>query len=367
MEATASLQQVRQFRLQHGDVIITKDSETPEDIGMPAFVEEGADDLVCGYHLAVIRPDKTQVDGRFLCYVMRSKRMREHLGSLARGVTRFGLRIDDIGSVQFECPALSNQRCIADFLDRETARIDALIAKKRQLIEVLTSRRQVLIESAFGGGRGPVEYFLASNGNAEGQVPMKRLLSRTIAGGTPDSGTSYYWAEDPEGAAWVAIGDMEDLGKTSMTARRISSEGLSAVRLKVSPPGTLLFAMYASLGKLTVTAVPAVWNQAILGLVPAEQCVDARFLALWLEVLRPHLSLIARSSTQSNLNAEQVGELPIPYLPVAKQVELVERLHPQLENMQNIAQRLRQHLPVLREYRQALIEAAVTGELKVAA
>ena len=47
MEATASLQQVRQFRLQHGDVIITKDSETPEDIGMPAFVEEGADSLVC--------------------------------------------------------------------------------------------------------------------------------------------------------------------------------------------------------------------------------------------------------------------------------------------------------------------------------
>ena len=137
MTATASPDQIRHFRLQSGDVIITKDSETPEDIGVSAFVDEGADDLVCGYHLAVIRPAKAQVDGRFLCYVMRSKRIRDHLASMARGVTRFGLRLDDIGSVQFECPAFSNQRDIADYLDRETTRIDGLITKKQRLLDLL--------------------------------------------------------------------------------------------------------------------------------------------------------------------------------------------------------------------------------------
>lgn len=57
MPATATREQISTFRLQPGDVIITKDSETAEDIGVPAFVKAGAPDLMCGYHLAIIRPE----------------------------------------------------------------------------------------------------------------------------------------------------------------------------------------------------------------------------------------------------------------------------------------------------------------------
>ncbi|HEV2773291.1 MAG TPA: hypothetical protein VGV57_10790 [Thermoleophilaceae bacterium] len=74
MEATATPEQVAMFRLLPGDVLITKDSETPEDIGVPAFVAHGASDLVCGYHLALLRPRAGQVEPRFLYWSMCSRR-----------------------------------------------------------------------------------------------------------------------------------------------------------------------------------------------------------------------------------------------------------------------------------------------------
>ncbi len=66
MEATTAQPEIDKFRLQVGDVIITKDSETPYDIGIPARVDYAADDLVCGYHLALLRPNQEVVDPDYL-------------------------------------------------------------------------------------------------------------------------------------------------------------------------------------------------------------------------------------------------------------------------------------------------------------
>ena len=66
MRATATPAEIERFRLEAGDVLITKDSETWNDIGVPALIEQTADDLVCGYHLALLRPSRRSIDGVFL-------------------------------------------------------------------------------------------------------------------------------------------------------------------------------------------------------------------------------------------------------------------------------------------------------------
>jgi len=63
MEATATEAQIERFALQVGDIVITKDSETPDDIGVPALITETAPDLVCGYHLAILRPNAEEITG----------------------------------------------------------------------------------------------------------------------------------------------------------------------------------------------------------------------------------------------------------------------------------------------------------------
>ncbi len=91
MEATATEAQIDRFGLRVGDVVVTKDSETPDDIGVPALIAETAPDLVCGYHLTILRPNQKEVAGGYLFYAVASRLSAYQFYLAANGVTRFGL------------------------------------------------------------------------------------------------------------------------------------------------------------------------------------------------------------------------------------------------------------------------------------
>ncbi|MDQ3648536.1 MAG: restriction endonuclease subunit S [Actinomycetota bacterium] len=141
------------------------------------------------------------------------------------------------------------------------------------------------------------------------------------AGGTPSVDNPRYWTAEDDGLAWVAIADMTRESRLATTSRRVSAEGIRAARLPLGHPGTVLFAMYASLGAMAVLDVPATWNQAVLGITPrAGASVD--FIRYALVNSRRDLLSLARSNTQANLNQEQVGNLrfPIPTLSVQRRI-----------------------------------------------
>jgi type I restriction enzyme, S subunit len=94
MAATATEDQRATFRLKQGDVVLTKDSETADDIGVSALVAEDVPDLVCGYHLAVVRARTGRTVGRYLRWVIASTVARQQMSAAATGVTRFGLRAE---------------------------------------------------------------------------------------------------------------------------------------------------------------------------------------------------------------------------------------------------------------------------------
>ncbi|MCL5447497.1 MAG: restriction endonuclease subunit S, partial [Actinobacteria bacterium] len=150
MEATASADQIDRFGLRGGDVLLTKDSETPDDIAVPAYVYADLPGVVCGYHLALLRPIP-DVDGHYLFWALTSRSSREQFSALANGITRFGIRYDSFGEVRVPLPPFERQRAIADYLDRETARIDALIKMINQQTSLLAERRQALITAAATG------------------------------------------------------------------------------------------------------------------------------------------------------------------------------------------------------------------------
>lgn len=91
MAATATSSEIeRLFHLERGDVLITKDSETWDDIWVPAFVAESADDLLSGYHLALLRPSSKSL-GAYLAQTLESKAVSYQFHVRANGVTRYGL------------------------------------------------------------------------------------------------------------------------------------------------------------------------------------------------------------------------------------------------------------------------------------
>lgn len=150
MNSTATRDQLSRFRLQPGDVVITKDSETADDIGVPALVECDEPDLVLGYHCGLLRP-RTGLDGSYLYWVMRRRKTAVYWEVRASGVTRVGLRRDDIRSLPVPMPELTDQRRIAATLWRQQDAADTLLARLDDQRDMVSERRQALITAAVTG------------------------------------------------------------------------------------------------------------------------------------------------------------------------------------------------------------------------
>ena len=145
MTATAKPQEIEKFSLAVDDVIITKDSETPNDIGVPAYVKETMQNLLCGYHLTILRPQK-EISGKYISYFLNSQRINYDFYRFANGITRFGLTNESYQKIKILVPPLSEQKAIASLLEKwDTAieKTEALIAAKQKQFEWLV---RILIE-----------------------------------------------------------------------------------------------------------------------------------------------------------------------------------------------------------------------------
>ncbi|MGI8603074.1 MAG: restriction endonuclease subunit S [Verrucomicrobiales bacterium] len=135
MRASATPAEIERFGVQVGDVIITKDSETPDDIGIAAVIDSAAPDMVCGYHLALIRPDKDEVEPAFLAKQLADHRIARYFGKKANGLTRYGLPTGVVADTLVWLPHLDTQREISRILrmvDEAIAKTEAVIAKLKQ-------------------------------------------------------------------------------------------------------------------------------------------------------------------------------------------------------------------------------------------
>jgi type I restriction enzyme S subunit len=150
MQATATKDQIRRFELREGDVLVTKDSETWDDIAVPAVVTEDLDEILCGYHLAMIRPGR-DVDGNFLSRAFAAVGPRDQFHIAANGITRYGLGGSAIRDGLFALPPLAEQKQIAKFIDNATATVDALINSIEEGIDHLQEYRTALISAAVTG------------------------------------------------------------------------------------------------------------------------------------------------------------------------------------------------------------------------
>ena len=118
MAATASENEIAKFSLKAGDLIITKDSETWDDIAVSAFVPATMEGVVCGYHLTLIRPNQENVLGEFLFRTYQALGVRDQYHYNANGVTRYGLGSYWVDNGVVPIPPLDEQHVIAEYIDK---------------------------------------------------------------------------------------------------------------------------------------------------------------------------------------------------------------------------------------------------------
>jgi type I restriction enzyme S subunit len=147
MTATATEHEIQKFTLHVGDVAITKDSETPDEIGIPALIDATASDLLLGYHLALLRPNKKILEPAFLVLLLESDLIRAHFQRSAKGLTRFALSVGAVTSTPIQLPTLLEQQAIAR-LYRNCVIEEGLLLKQRA---AFAAQRRGLMEKLLSG------------------------------------------------------------------------------------------------------------------------------------------------------------------------------------------------------------------------
>ena len=189
---------------------------------------------------------------------------------------------------------------------------------------------------------------------------LKHITHSMQSGGTPTSGnTSFY---NDNGTPWVAIGDMHHCGEILSTQKHLTEEGLHDKSLVVFPRGTLLYSIYASIGKVSILSIPAAINQAILAISLKENANQA-FYKFVLVSMEQYVLSLANGNTQFNLNSWIVANFIVPTPPFSEQQQISEHLEGKCGEIDGLIALQEQMIAQLTDYKQSVITEAVTKGL----
>ncbi|XCM28633.1 restriction endonuclease subunit S [Streptomyces parvus] len=293
------------------------------------------------------------VSGRFLGYHCRSQPFVDEVVARSTGVSYPAINASEIGNLPISLPPLKEQHRIADFLDAEISRIDALFDARRSQVTVLDERMESVREETFGGG-------------AAGASPTRLMHLtdpyRPIVYGIVQAGPEF-----TQGIPYIKTGDLKKMDPASLS--RTSPEIHAQFRRAAVHPGDIVIAMRASIG--AIASVPAELPVANLtqgtARIAAAPGVDKDWLfqALKTRGVQEQCDLRAVGSTFRTLNIWDLRRITINAVPSARQ-KVVTRSFSALDRQHRMVRHAAQRqLTLLAERRQALITAAVTGQFDV--
>jgi type I restriction enzyme S subunit len=364
MPSTATLGEIARFRLKENDVVITKDSESWDDIAVPALVIKASEDLVCGYHLAIIRSDPKRLLGRFLFRCLQSMLLRLPLELASTGVTRFGLPKEEIGKFKLPIPPLEVQQNIAAYLDVETTQIDSLVSGKQEMLFLLQEKRAVVEAQTVTLGINNRSQLKDSRVEWLGAIPSHWNLKRAKR-------------------LFREIDVRSDTGEETLLSLRmerglvphndVSSKLIPAESLigyKVARPNEIVLnRMRAASGLVAVTPQHGIVSPDY-AVFRALDAVDPDYFTLLFKT--PLLQAVFRSLSKGlgtgesgflRLYSEDFLNIKLPVPPFDEQKAIVAELASQRTRTAEVEDALEGSIKLLKERRAALITAAVTGQL----
>lgn len=370
MEATANDAQIAKFKVELGDVLITKDSETPFDIGIPSVVTQSVENLVCGYHLALIKPKLNLIDPVFLSKVLASNNCAIYFSKYAAGSTRYGLSNGAIAKISVNLPSLCKQQKIATILTS----IDTAIEKTEALIEKYQQIKSGLMHDLFTRGVLPNGQLRPTREQAPelyqetkiGWIPKEwqyELLDRLAnrgSGHTPNKSKAEYWNG---GIKWISLADSNRLDRLyiSDTSYEISQQGIQNSSAVLHPAGIVVLSRDAGIGKSAITTEPMAVSQHFM-CWKCEDKMDNHFLYYWLQFNKRTFENIAMGSTILTIGLGYFKKLKI-----ACPTELDEQkiIAEKLTQFDQYIFRLKEELMKKQSQKLGLMQDLLTGKVPV--
>lgn len=352
------------YEVRDGDLLLTR-GNTPDLVGDVCVVSGVRPRLMLSDLVYRVSVSSEKIETLYLNYWLLSRMGRYQITRDARGSSQSMVKITQshLRSWLVALPPISEQQAISAFLDRETRKIDNLIAKRECLIELLEEKRTALISRAVTKGIDPGVPTKDSGVEWLGEIPEHwkvgplKYETRFINGAAFKPSD---WSD--EGIPIIRIENLNGGGNFNHTSREVDS------RYHIHEED-LLFAWSGNRG---TSFGPFVWrgeglyylNQHIFRL-SNFQCERSWFY--W--VLKGVITYVEKQAHGIiglvHITKQELGIVKIPLIPRYEQQAIAEHLDREMEKIDALAGKLREHIEKLREYRTALISAAVTGRIDV--
>lgn len=318
MIASCNKNELDNFKIKEGQVAITKDSEKRDDIGISTYMAESFDDVVLGYHTALITPNKDILSGKYLNYWFNTKFAKVYFENNAGGSgQRCTLPIDIIKSIPLNLPSIELQEKIATILFN----IDSKIELNNRINAELEAMAKTIYDYWFvqfdfpnkngkpyksSGGK------MVWNEELKREIPegweVKRIkeFADTGSGGTPLSTKKEFY--DNGNIPWINSGEVNS--SFIIEAKKfITEEGLNNSSAKIFPRGTILMAMYgATAGQVSLMDFDASTNQAICAILPNDKRI-VPYLKFGLHQMYQYLINLSSGSARDNLSQDKIRDL----------------------------------------------------------
>jgi len=362
-------EEFEKFTIKKDDVIITKDSETPDDIGIPCLISENLNDTVCGYHLSLITPNSEQILGGYLFRQFQTERIQQHYEVHSYGITRYGLGKSIIENTDIILPSLPEQNQIVEFLDQKTSIIDELIGKKQRKVELLKEHRTSIINHTVTKGLNPHVKLKDSGVEWIGQIPEGWVIKPLK-----------YFSQ-------ITLGKMltsEDKGGYSLKPY-LRSLNIQSENVNVSDVNEMWFSpdelvnLRLLKGDLLVNeggdvGRTCMWNNEIeecyiQNSVNRVRVLDGYNQYYLFHFLRHHftgyLNSVVNRVSIPHLTKDKLSNITFCIPPLPEQNLIVQYLDKKTKEIDTTVTLENKKIELLKEYRQSLISEVVTGKIDV--
>lgn len=353
-----------------GDVTIAKITPCFENgkgallQGLQAGIGFGTTELI------VARPKLSEVIGPLLNWIFRSPNFRAQGEASMYGAGGQKRVPDDfVRNFAWSFPPLAEQTTIAAFLDRETAKIDALVAEQEKLLTLLAEKRQATISHAVTKGLNPDAPMRDSGVEWLGEVPAHwgvsalSYLATINTGSTPDRGEPRYWNGS---IPWIKTGEIA--WKPIIEAEEfITDQALAETAVRIAEPGTLMMAMYGqgvTRGRVALLSITASYNQACAAISFGSR-ISVEYARYFFMAAYQHIREDGNETSQMNLSSGIIAKIKLPIPPSEEQAAIVKFLNAETTRVDVLAAEATRAIALLKERRAALISAAVTGKIDV--
>jgi type I restriction enzyme S subunit len=311
------------------------------------------------------------LDSRFFCYWLQSETARQFLDGATMSVTRSQQRVrpDILTGSWLSVPVVSRQRAIAAYLDRETVRIDALVAAKQRMVDLLeeqfaVARIDLVIGASQTHRRSGPEWL----GSIPADWAVKRLkfVAHMESGHTPNKQIDAYWIDCT--IPWITLNDVSDLEQDwrfSNPKNAVNELGLQNSSAHVLPANAVVLSRDATVGRSALLDRPMAVSQHFVAWVCGPELMPEYLLNVVRGPMQHHFGSLTAGATIATIGMPDLNQLVVPLPSMEEQAQIVERIAAAERLASKTISTVTAQIKVLQERRQALITAVVTGQLEI--